>query len=400
MKRVVIANFYPVWPAVGGGQRRIYYLARELSKAFDVELIVPNRNGLNETAIFNPRLREFRVKVEPNFYKLEAAIDDRVKMASDVAYAEHWDECTLYNEVLAKRVQRADIAVTAHPYSIYSLLQARGDKDIPIVFDSQNVELRQKTSVLEDLPDLLESVRKVEETALLQSQGVIACTPNDAETFEEEYGIDAKSVTIIENGVDALGIPDVPEDALSDLRARLGLTNRLSAIFGGSFHHPNFSAAERVMKLAEKIPQMHFIILGGVCNYPGLKRASLENLTLLGEVDESTKWMAFRIADIALNPMDVGSGSNIKMFEYAAAQLAIISTPFGARGIGLEEGKDFIKCGLDGLDDDLKVLSVADRPRLQEIGAAAREVMTQMADWSIIGKRYIEFFRKISCADL
>ncbi|MCX8955678.1 hypothetical protein OU790_19870, partial [Ruegeria sp. NA] len=74
---------------------------------------------------------------------------------------------------------------------IYALLQARGDASIPIVFDSQNVELQQKASVLERFPHLLKVVRDVEETALLKSQHVIACTPNDANAFAAEYGLDA-----------------------------------------------------------------------------------------------------------------------------------------------------------------------------------------------------------------
>jgi len=40
-------------------------------------------------------------------------------------------------------------------------------------------------------------------------------------------------------------------------------------------------------------------------------------------------------AQVALNPVQSGSGSNLKMAEYAAAGLPIVSTPFGCRGLEL-----------------------------------------------------------------
>lgn len=396
MKRIAIVNFYPTWPVEGGGQRRIFFLARELSKQFEVELIVPDRGGRNDTVTFGPNLREIRVAVEERFRDLEFKLNAEVQMASDVAYALYWSECAVYNEVLANRLAISDACVTAHPYSIYALLQARGDASIPIVFDSQNVELQQKASVLERFPHLLKVVRDVEETALLKSQHVIACTPNDANAFADEYGLDAGQITIIENGVDALGVPHVPENALTQLRARLGLKDKLSAVFGGSSHHPNFSAVERILDFAKHIPEMQFIVLGGVCNYGPLKDSTLSNIVRLGEVDETTKWMVFRVADIGLNPMDRGSGSNIKMFEYAAAGLAVVSSPFGARGVALKKESEFIVCTLDEMREMLGGLTVQDRARLSEMGAAARQRITKIADWSVIGTRYRACFSTLT----
>lgn len=245
------------------------------------------------------------------------------------------------------------------------------------------------------MPHLLQSVRDIEDTALKSSEHVIACTQTDAASFADEYGVDADAITIIENGVDALGVPDVPKAALEQLRSQLGLEERLVAIFGGSFHHPNFLAAERVLELAERLPEMQFVILGSVCNYESLQKTSLKNIILLANVDESTKWAAFRLADIGLNPMELGSGSNIKMFEYAAAEIAVISSPFGARGIGLENESEFMKCELDDMFDTLNKLTVKDRPKLEAIGAKARKKVIQTADWSVIGERYINCFTEL-----
>ena len=75
-----------------------------------------------------------------------------------------------------------------------------------------------------------------------------------------------------------------------------------------------------------------FVILGTVCHYERLSAALPANVVVLGAVEESAKWMAFAAADIGLNPMEHGSGTNIKLLEYAAAGLVVVSTRFGARG--------------------------------------------------------------------
>lgn len=393
MKRVVIANFYPVWPPVGGGQRRIFYLARELSKEFEVEIVVPERSGNGGTVEFSRSYRECRVPVEGAFRRSETKLDKKVQMAADLSYAKYWKECIRYQEVLTNRLASADVAITAHPYSIHAIHAALRGRDIPVIFDSQNVEARQKLSVLKDFPGELDVIRAIERTALEQSDLTLACSEADAQAFGEDYGIDPASVAIVENGVDAVGVPNVKTEVLQQIRTRLGLGGRLSAVFGGSYHHPNFRAVERILDVAPQVPDMVFVILGSVCNHPMLENLWAENIRCLGQVDESVKWMAFAAADIGFNPMELGSGTNIKMFEYAAAGLPALSTSFGARGVPLQAGTEYLASEIDALPSVLGALSIADRERLAEIGQRARRKVTDVADWTAIGRRYCDAVR-------
>lgn len=388
MKRIVIANFYPVWPVIGGGQRRIFYLARELSKDFDVEIVSPERGNTGGTTVFGHRFRETRVAVGPRFRAMEIALDNNVKMAADVAYALHWEECGLYQDMLARRLAKADVAITTHPYSIGPILAARDGRDVPVVFDSQNVEIRQKADVLKGFPDLLDAVGRTERTALEQARLTIACSTSDAETFGTAYGIDPGQVVIIENGVDALGVPQVPAEVRAQLRDRLGVSSRLVALFGGSFHHPNFRAVDRILDMAAQAPEVVFLLLGTVCRYEALAKAQAPNVVRLGEVDESTKWMAFATADVGLNPMELGSGSNVKMFEYAAAGLAVVSTPFGARGVPLDPQTECLVAEVDAIPALLRTLAAGSRADLAAIGQRARSKVLDRADWAVIGRRY------------
>ena len=46
--------------------------------------------------------------------------------------------------------------------------------------------------------------------------------------------------------------------------------------------------------------------------------------------------------DLALNPMASGSGTNLKMLEYAATGTPILTTEFGNRGLLFQPGKDVL----------------------------------------------------------
>lgn len=393
---IVIANFYPVWPAMGGGQRRIFFLARELSKAFNIEIIVPDRSGMSRTVTFGPALKEIRVATEPDFRASEHAFDRQVKMAADLAYTLNWDKCRLYQSVLTERVKSASAVVTAHPYSTYALLAAMKDRLLPLVFDSQNVEQLQKKPVLVDHPKYLDEIIKIEKASIDNAAVTIACSQSDARGFAELYGANEDKIKIIENGVDALGVPVMTQQQKRNLKNELNMGERTVAVFGGSFHFPNFQAADRVLELANELPQVIFLVLGSVCKHKTIADCKLENVVKLGEVDESTKWMAFNIADIGLNPMETGSGTNVKMFEYAAAKLAIISTPFGARGIPLTQGKEFVSAEIGEFAAAIDELVRDTKGIKTHLGERARQKILKRADWAVIGKKYRQVFADLT----
>ncbi len=63
-------------------------------------------------------------------------------------------------------------------------------------------------------------------------------------------------------------------------------------------------------------------------------------LIATGRVPEVVPY--FAAGDAGLNPVMRGSGANVKIFEYLAARLPVISTTFGVRGTELTAGRDFL----------------------------------------------------------
>src|SRR6185437_3575034 len=128
--------------------------------------------------------------------------------------------------------------------------------------------------------------------------------------------------------------PEVGQVERTALRKKLGLpVGRAIAIFLGSMYGPNTDAARFIaLNMAPACPGMLFIIAGGVGDaLAGIPLT--DNLLITGRVDDERRDDLLLAADLALNPMAAGSGTNIKMFDYMAAGLSVLTTDIGARGI-------------------------------------------------------------------
>jgi glycosyltransferase involved in cell wall biosynthesis len=390
VKRIVIANLFSAWPPLGGGQRRVFFLARELSKSFDIDLIVLDRSGPFRRLEFGRNFREIRAPAENAYLTELRKIKRKSKSANDLAYVRHWNKCELYQYVLEERLKGAAAVVSAHPYSIFAIGAALRGAEVPVIYDAHNVEAHQKRELLGAGSPELAEIRQVEAAAVRASALITACSEQDALAFVQDYGADRNAIRIIENGVDAKGVLRMTQEQIAEVRSQLGISGAFVAIFAGSHHFPNFLAVERVVSLAKALPDAVFVILGTICRYAGLQGALPPNVILLGAVDESMKWVAFQIADVGLNPMEQGSGTNIKMLEYAAAGLAIVSTPFGARGIGLNAGSEYIECDFEQFGKCISELASGSRTSLAEMGSRVRERVLEVSDWSAIGVRLVE----------
>ena len=106
------------------------------------------------------------------------------------------------------------------------------------------------------------------------------------------------------------------------LKARFELdipADRSVVVFVGSDYSPNLEAARYICgTLAPALTDVRFVIAGGCTN--GLAPGEIPaNVTALGAVDSETRNLALAAADLAINPMSRGSGTNIKMLDFFAA---------------------------------------------------------------------------------
>lgn len=395
---VLTLSTYPVDPMVGGGQRRARFQSRSMADRCDVTVLV----NTSPTERIRRRLVEAglsQIEIPKSAAQREAELDMFHAMAKtpvdDITAAELSAATPEFGTELHRCLSTADVVIGTQPF----LIPALPANSPPIVHDSQNVEAELKADLLPDSAGgrwLLERVRRVETEAGQRAAVVTACTEHDAERLTEAIGSNAAPARVIGNGVDTMALPlRTPSEhrlARSELLALCGLPlddDRPIGLFIGSWHPPNISAARLVLQLAEHRPDWTFLLAGSHTS-EFADEPIPDNVTLLAVFAESLLWPLLAGADVALNPMRSGGGSNLKLFDYLAAGTPIVSTPIGARGLADPD------CHCIIADPSLQAFSDAIDRAMAEASTdaglkrikAGRELVEQDFDWRLLGDRW------------
>src|SRR5664279_1125794 len=112
------------------------------------------------------------------------------------------------------------------------------------------------------------------------------------------------------------------------------------------------------------------------------------NVRFLGVIDANQRRALYQAADIALNPMFSGSGTNLKMLDYFAAGLPVVSTPAGARGLDIAS-QDCVVCEAGDFVAHIQKLLASETTRT-EMGQRARLIAEEKYDWASIAAKAAE----------
>ncbi|MGG5811563.1 glycosyltransferase [Falsiroseomonas sp. CW058] len=274
----------------------------------------------------------------------------------------------------------ADVVVFSHPWCWPLVADALRPEQL-LVYDAHNVEGLLRVGLLDDGgrgTDLAREVVRLELAMCRAADLVLACSVEDAEGFAALYGIDAAKIRIAANGAFADAVAPAPAGERDALRAQLGLDGT-TAFFIGSDYGPNADAARFIAdRLAPALPAMRFVVAGGVGASLGGRNLPA-NVTVTGTIEEAAKRDWLRAADIAVNPMFGGSGTNVKMLDYFAAGLPVVTTATGARGLRGAAGAMRLAESL-GFAAALRGLA-ADAPLREAMSAAARRAVERHYAW-------------------
>jgi len=185
-------------------------------------------------------------------------------------------------------------------------------------------------------------MQQVECDAPTHFRDIFACAEEDHEFFRR-HDVGARlKLPIIRCGVDPAAY-NVPPGTRERVRAELGLSDSDRVlIFSGSRFGPNLEALAALQEFCRleaaflARERIYVLVLGSMLPTPCREGALIGT----GRVPEVAPY--FAAADAGLNAITRGSGANVKLFEYLAAKLPIISTAFGVRGTALEAEKDFL----------------------------------------------------------
>jgi len=324
--RVLVMTPYPALPLSHGGRVQTFQLARGLVQAGgEVDLVCPWSPGQprGEYAVDGVRIRPTLFPTTP----LLALPEDLLPRALPLS----WEARLGRARGLLRDAARYDIAqfevsgqgpwaerVPAGVKKVYASHNVDADFDLA----RARGEGRLRRRIAARLGDM-------ERRLVAASDLVLACTEEDAERFGARYGAGTPRA-VVPNGFDD-ELLALDRDRLRDEHRRelaLEPDELLLLFVGGGAEHNR--RAVRTLEL-EVMPAVRrrarLVVIGKAAG--ALSRED-ERTRSVGYVEDLRPWLA--AADVGLNPVAYGSGSNLKVAEYLAAGLPVLTTPIGSRG--------------------------------------------------------------------
>jgi hypothetical protein len=192
-------------------------------------------------------------------------------------------------------------------------------------------------------------MRGVEGAAPQTYTDILACAEEDRAFFHSHDTRLQLELPIVRCGVDPQAYAFSPA-MRSEMRAHLGVSDAdWVLVFSGSGFAPNVEAFQEIKEFcrveAEFLAtnRVYILVVGSVSSEAYRDGA----LIVTGPVAEVLPY--FAASDAGVNLVTRGSGSNVKLFEYLAARLPVISTVFGVRGTELVPFEDYLPCSREDL---------------------------------------------------
>jgi len=377
LQDLVVLSPFGVYPPRSGGHSAVLEPARALAKAgVRVHLF---GLGVRRFEAFQ-HLRSFARELEPGL------VEER--------HVSLWNWCDFVrrgrtglpplrageflrrsaSRTLRRRLETADAVVCEFPW-LFSLAPVGR----PRLLVAHNVE----AALVEANPRAqarhrIEAARQ-EERAWREADRVVCFTEEDREELGRRYG--ERPAEVIPLGVDPGRVRPASEPERREARRRLEVGDRFVVLFTGAWHVPNRAARDRMLSWAEQAgDDLLFVVAGSVGERPERGR----NWVVTGSLPSLDAW--FRAADCAVNPVTEGSGANVKLLEYLAHGLAVVTTPFGARGLAAEPERFLLVHDIESLPDVLEELR-HDPHRVSALATAGRQWVEAERSWTTLARR-------------
>lgn len=232
-------------------------------------------------------------------------------------------------------------------------------------------------------------VRAVELSLCDRADFVVAVSALDRDTLIRD-GVPAGKIRVIPHGVDLRGFAAA---APLDVRRRLGIPadRPILAYHGVYSYSPNLEAMEFLAR--EILPRLHGRGIAPKVMAIGPQppeESPHPDIVFTGPVAEVAPFLL--AADAAVVPLLQGGGTRMKVLDYFAAGLAVVSTAKGVEGLGVTDGEQALVRDDPGAFADAVVEVLASPGRRSSLGRAGQRFAASL-DWSRIAEGYLAEYR-------
>lgn len=198
-----------------------------------------------------------------------------------------------------------------------------------------------------------------------------------------ELEVSPEKMAVVENGVDTQKINFCGSDP--ELKTVLFL--------GNNYYNPNYRAVERIYEYCFKSPilQDFSFIIAGTVPEAMVNKYQSPRFQFTGYVADLNS--LFKKASIALAPLTEGSGTRLKLLNYLAAGLPVITTALGMEGLELDNEDLVISDNFEAYPQLIK--EILTKPDLLQQSRNTREKIESKYDWKVIAYKAVCNFEKL-----
>lgn len=376
------------FPAIEGHQIRAYGLIKELSKFSDIHLLSILRSG--EEIDENNELSAKCVSISG--VPLKTGMTANIKAGTQSIKSGLPLVVTKYvsddlKQAFVEKIKeiQPDI-IHLDLLTLAELAHLIPSKSIKVVLNEHNVEsdlIHQKIATLTNPIEKIlfkreyRLLRKFEKKSCRAVNTVLACSDKD-KSIIESFG--ARDVWTIPNGVDTKEIAPIHNEYdINDL-----------VFLGGMGWYPNRLGIrwflDEVMPLViERNPSTHLHLIGNPYPSVPIPETLMANVTKHGFVDDFRPYVASSAMMIV--PLNVGSGTRLKVVEGAALAKCMVSTRKGAEGVMLKHGEEIVFADTPQEFAQAILDLQSNATEIERIGKNARKMAENIYDWRSIGEK-------------
>jgi len=289
-------------PPKTGVTYRLYFLSKKLSeKGINIKIFLCNRNIKNEKDaknLFDKSSLEFHIIPENYFYNPQKL-----------------------KQIISK--SNLDIIQFEDPSSVIRFSDIAKDLKIPICLEMHDIETTLKKPFGYKDKEI-KHTKKISQEACRIADSVICMTKLDFRELIKKIRVGKNKIDLVSNPIDLNYFPYYGPN----------LKNLNILFIGNMFYWPNKNAAKVIIKkiypkIIKNTKDAKFYFIGMT---PDNLKKNLKGhgITFTGPVDNLNRYL--KMGTIAICPVLEGSGMKVKILNYCASGLPVITTKIGASG--------------------------------------------------------------------
>ena len=390
--QLTAVNHYDVFPFNHGGSLGIRGLYKALSEWFDVNIITfvthdffPDEVAIsNHVKVIPIVLPEELIRIQYSMYE-EYGMNDNTLVDSSPTVVRWYHKFPEIIDKVREIAEQSEVVLAEHVFTWRIVKTACPDKHL--WYRANNVEYDYKLTTWDKIgcpEDLLQETYDIEKECCEECERVLTVSQLETDRFMELYKLPEEmrsKFMNIRSGYDT----DNLQTVLPSQRNTISTEYKYSGVFIASDTPSTRRAAQNCIIVAENCPEIQIVLLGGVGK--AFKDARLpSNVLITGIVTDEEKFYYLQNCDFALNLLEGGAGINVKMFEYFAFGIPVITTKYGARGIEITPGKDCILTDSNKFVEDIRTFCDLPLKGRDAIAQSALDMLVEKYSWRSLGR--------------